>query len=245
MPGVSYFKPAGVPMRLLQENSLTVEELEAVRLRDIERLEQNDCAKAMNVSRPTFQRVLISARGKIADSLLCGKALRVQGGNYELAAGAPDARENRQVLPVVGGISIEKNKKESQMKIAVISDDGVSVSQHFGRAPWYLVFNVENGKITGTERRPKMGHHDFASQESNSAEGTPHGYDRESQQRHTGMAGAILDCRALIVGGMGMGAYESIRSFNIEVVVTDVRGAEEAVKLYVQGKLPNLMERLH
>ena len=232
-------------MKLLEENSLTVEELEAVRLRDIERLEQNDCAAAMNISRPTFQRVLISARAKIADSLLCGKALRVKGGHYEFAARALGASEDRGILPSVEGDSVVKNKKESKMKIAVVSDNGVNVSQHFGRAPWYLVFDVEDGKITGTEKRPKMGHHDFAGQDAHSAEGAPHGYDRESQTRHAGMAGAILDCKAVIAGGMGMGAYDSIRSFNIEVVVTDVRSAEEAVKLYVQGQLPNLMERLH
>jgi predicted DNA-binding protein (UPF0251 family) len=83
-PGVTYFKPAGIPLRFLEENCLTLEEIEAIRLRDLEHLEQIEGAKQMNISRPTFQRVLASARRKIADSLLFGKALRIEGGNYEL-----------------------------------------------------------------------------------------------------------------------------------------------------------------
>jgi uncharacterized protein len=84
MPGVTYFKPAGIPLRVLEENCLSLEEVEALRLRDLEHLEQVECARKMNVSRPTFQRVLASARKKVADSLLGGKALRIEGGNYEL-----------------------------------------------------------------------------------------------------------------------------------------------------------------
>ena len=84
VPGVTYFKPAGIPMRVLEENCLSLEEIEAIRLRDMEHLEQIKAAEAMNISRPTFQRVLSSARRKVADSLLSGKALRIEGGNYEL-----------------------------------------------------------------------------------------------------------------------------------------------------------------
>jgi predicted DNA-binding protein (UPF0251 family) len=85
LPGTTYFKPAGIPLRMLTENQLTVEEMEAIRLRDLEHLEQKECAQKMDISRPTFQRVLTSARRKIADSLMAGKALRIEGGNFELA----------------------------------------------------------------------------------------------------------------------------------------------------------------
>ena len=64
---------------------MSLEEIEAIRLRDLEHLEQIVCAKKMNISRTTFQRVLASARRKLADSLLAGKALRIEGGNYELS----------------------------------------------------------------------------------------------------------------------------------------------------------------
>ena len=85
MPGVTYFKPAGIPMKYLEEVQLTVEELEAVRLKDLEGMEQEEGGKKMNVSRPTFQRILASARKKTADALLNGKAIRIEGGNYEMA----------------------------------------------------------------------------------------------------------------------------------------------------------------
>ena len=84
MPEVTYFKPAGIPLRALEEMSLSIEEAEALRLKDIERLEQEQGAAKMNVSRPTFQRILASARQKIADALLNGKAIRIDGGNFEM-----------------------------------------------------------------------------------------------------------------------------------------------------------------
>ena len=85
VPQVTYFKPAGVPLRILEEVHLSVEEAEAVRLKDLEGLEQEECAEKMSISRPTLQRLLGSARQKIADALLNGKAIRIEGGNFELA----------------------------------------------------------------------------------------------------------------------------------------------------------------
>ena len=132
------------------------------------------------------------------------------------------------------------------MKIAAISDNGTSVSQHFGRAPLYVVVTVEEGKIAGKESRPKAGHHTFAGeQHSEPAPGERHGYDQGAESRHATMAQSIDDCQVLIAGGMGWGAHDSLKSRGIEAVVTDVEDIEEAVKLYVQGKLPNLMDRLH
>ena len=85
IPEVTYFKPAGIPLRFLDEIRLSVEEAEAIRLKDLEGLEQEQCAEKMNISRPTFQRVLGSAREKMADALLNGKAIRIEGGNFEMA----------------------------------------------------------------------------------------------------------------------------------------------------------------
>ena len=85
LPGVTYFKPAGVPMRVLEEVQLGMEEAEAVRLKDLEGLDQEAAAAKMNVSRPTFQRVLAAARRKVADALLNGKGIRITGGNFEVA----------------------------------------------------------------------------------------------------------------------------------------------------------------
>jgi predicted DNA-binding protein (UPF0251 family) len=84
LPDVTYFKPAGIPLRDLEEVCMSVEEAEAIRLKDLEGLEQEQGAEKMNISRPTFQRVLASARQKIADALLNGKAIRIDGGNFEM-----------------------------------------------------------------------------------------------------------------------------------------------------------------
>ena len=84
-PEATYFKPSGIPMQTLEEVCLSVEEAEAIRLKDLEGLEQEDCAEKMSVSRPTFHRVLGAARQKIADALLNGKAIRIGGGNFEMA----------------------------------------------------------------------------------------------------------------------------------------------------------------
>lgn len=83
LPRCTYFKPAGVPLWSLEEIALTVEELEALRLKDIGGLEQEGCAERMGVSRPTFQRILTSARQKVTQALVEGRAIRVDGGHYE------------------------------------------------------------------------------------------------------------------------------------------------------------------
>ena len=99
LPEATYFKPAGVPLRVLDEVVLSVEEAEAIRLKDLEGLAQAPGAERMNISRPTFQRVLASARRKIADALLNGKAVRIEGGNFEVVAAGVSRRrykhENR------------------------------------------------------------------------------------------------------------------------------------------------------
>ncbi|HUV52872.1 MAG TPA: NifB/NifX family molybdenum-iron cluster-binding protein [Dehalococcoidia bacterium] len=132
------------------------------------------------------------------------------------------------------------------MKIAAVSDDGYKISQHFGRAPYYVVVTVENGVIVNKEQRPKAGHHTFAAHESHKmAPGERHGFDAGSQSRHASMAETIADCQVLLAGGMGWGAYESLKGYNIEPIVTDVENIYKAVELYLKGKLPNLMDRLH
>ena len=84
LPGATFFKPAGIPASLLQAVRLSLEEIEAIRLKDLEGLEQEECAEKMQVSRPTFHRVLESGRGKLADALVNGKAIQIEGGNFGL-----------------------------------------------------------------------------------------------------------------------------------------------------------------
>jgi predicted DNA-binding protein (UPF0251 family) len=85
LPRATYFKPAGIPLRMLDEVRLSVEEAEAIRLKDLEGLEQEQGAEKMNISRPTFQRLLASGRQKMADALLKSKAIKIEGGAFEIA----------------------------------------------------------------------------------------------------------------------------------------------------------------
>ena len=133
------------------------------------------------------------------------------------------------------------------MKIAVVTDDGKTISQHFGRAPYYLVFKVENNKIINRELRDKLGHAQFRDEGHKHQEASAgrHGYGPGAEDRHARMAGAIVDCRVLICRGMGMGAYESLKARGIRPVVTDIASIEEAVMTYLAGRLVNHAEFLH
>ena len=91
-PAVDYYKPRGIPMVQLEENSLTLEEMEAFRLADGLGCYQEDAATRMGVSRQTFQRLLKQARSKIVDALVNGKALHMSGGNYITPAGQGNYR---------------------------------------------------------------------------------------------------------------------------------------------------------
>jgi predicted Fe-Mo cluster-binding NifX family protein len=133
------------------------------------------------------------------------------------------------------------------MKIALITDDGQTISQHFGRAPYYLVVTLEDGKEVQREMREKLGHNHFASSEQGEHHHSSdqHGFDPASHNRHTGMAQAISDCQVIICGGMGAGAYESMRQLNIQPVVTQLRGVDEAIQAYVVGNLKDRTDLLH
>lgn len=132
------------------------------------------------------------------------------------------------------------------MKIAVITDDGQTISQHFGRAPYYLVATIENGQIVKRELRNKLGHTHFMNQpHAEEQPGLPHGMDDASHNKHVQMAEAIADCEALLCRGMGMGAYQSMQARGIRPVVTDIAVIDEAVMAYVEGNIVDRVERLH
>lgn len=83
-PGVSYFKPRGIPMLELEEIHLTIDEREALRLADLEGYSHEEAGRRMQVSRATFGRIIERARKTVADALINGKAINIEGGNYRL-----------------------------------------------------------------------------------------------------------------------------------------------------------------
>lgn len=84
-PGVRYFKPRAVSLNDLQEVILTLDELEALRLSNLEELSQGDAAKKMDVHQSTFQRTLARAEKKVTDALVNGKAIKLEGGDYKVS----------------------------------------------------------------------------------------------------------------------------------------------------------------
>jgi uncharacterized protein len=87
VPRVNFFKPAGVPRSELEEIGLALDELEAVRLADLNGLYQEEAAAKMDISRSAFARILEAARKKIADALIHGKSLRMEGGPVQPGPG--------------------------------------------------------------------------------------------------------------------------------------------------------------
>jgi predicted Fe-Mo cluster-binding NifX family protein len=132
------------------------------------------------------------------------------------------------------------------MKIAVVSDNGETVSRHFGRAGAYLVVTVEDGVVVARELRPKANHRDSSGHlHEIRGPGTPRGFGPGSAERHRAMTAAIGDCDYLIAGGMGHGAFSSLQAAGIETVMTDERDASRAIERLVAGDLPNVPSRLH
>jgi len=143
-------------------------------------------------------------------------------------------------------VSLNYKAKEKTMKIAAITEDGKNISQHFGRAPYYLVLTIEDGKILNREMREKMGHTHFAAENhGEESHGAGHGMDAVSHNKHVSMAEVISDCEVLLCGGMGMGAYESMRLLKIQPIVTDLIDIEAAVQAYLDDQLIDHTERLH
>lgn len=140
-------------------------------------------------------------------------------------------------------------RREITMKVAVITDDGQSISRHFGRAPYYMIYTIEEGKVTNKELVNKLGHNHFQSAESAGGHehdhSQGHGMDSASHDRHSDMAAPLAGCKALICGGMGMGAYQSMKTLNIVPVVTDLTDLDQAVQAFIDGKLVDHTEMLH
>lgn len=132
------------------------------------------------------------------------------------------------------------------MKIALVTDDGKTISQHFGRASHYMVVNVENGEIISHEMREKAGHAKFHLEAHEHEEpGQPHGFGAAADHKHGQMAETITDCEAVLCRGMGRGAYESMQARNIRPLVTDIADIDEAAKAYANGQIVDHVEKLH
>ncbi len=159
IPKVTVFKPAGIPLSSLEEVVVKLEELEAIRLKDLLGLEQEEGAERMGVSRPTFQRILIEGRGKITAALIEGKAIRIEGGNYCLGQGqcrkAELSQKRRDDCLYREDYAGEKAENEggnekAGTKIAICASGdspSASVDGRFGRCAYLMLWDDEQGSF--------------------------------------------------------------------------------------------------
>ncbi len=205
--------------------ALTVEELESVRLCDLENLGQDEAAENMNVSRPTFQRILYRARHKIAEALCAGEEIRIGGGCYEVARAPCGCRgrcrcccfeagtHHRETKPS-SPTNRRTNQEENNMKIAVTTE-GTQIFQHFGKCPSFTVFTVEGGTVRqkSTLDTSRNGHAALAAF----------------------LKGNGVD--TVICGGIGAGAREMLTKSGISLVSGIDGNIDSAVEAYLAGNL--------
>ena len=131
---------------------LTLDEYEVIRLVDLEQQTHEQCAEQMDISRSTVQEIYESARCKVAACLVYGKPLHITGGNYRICGGQENDLCGRCCKePALRTKKINSNQKgESIMRIAVTYENG-QIFQHFGHTEQFKLYEVEDGKITGSE----------------------------------------------------------------------------------------------
>jgi len=183
---------------------LNVDEYEAIRLIDYAGLTQEQCAARMGVGRATVQAVYSAARTKLARFLVEGTRLEIQGGNYELCGDSePDAREEQG-----------HGKGEITMKIAVTYENGM-IFQHFGHTEQFKLYQVEDGKIAGSEVVNTNGN------------------------GHGALAGFLKEhgVDVLICGGIGGGARNALAEAGIQLYPGAAGEADVQVESLLAGSL--------
>ncbi|MCD7741210.1 MAG: DUF134 domain-containing protein [Ruminococcus sp.] len=199
---------------------MTVDEYEAIRLIDKEGLSQMQCAQRMQVARTTVQKIYDSARKKLADALVDGCPLKIEGGEYQLCNG-----ENRLCGMAVCDKqkiyqAFEKPKGENVMRVAVTYENG-QVFAHFGHTEQFKVYDIEDGKVVSSEVVSTNG------------------------QGHGALAEVLnaLKVDTLICGGIGDGAQMALKSLGIKLYGGVTGGADQAVEALLRGELifvPNI-----
>ena len=132
------------------------------------------------------------------------------------------------------------------MKIAFVTDDGITITQHFGRAGKYLVVEVDDGKEVSRDLRDRQGH----KQKHQTVVGNDHVATRDHEgpaahSKHVQMMAAIEDCDVVVCGGMGRGAFNSIVSLGKEVFMTNTGDINDALKGYLAGELVDMSDLVH
>ena len=213
MPGVTEFAPR-------YRNSVTdsivlgVDEYEAIRLIDYEGLSQEQCGEHMVIARTTVQQLYADARRKIAEAIVEGCTLLIEGGSYELCNGKdrPCGRGRCDCDPLPP--LYEEQKGGSNMRIAVTYENG-QIFQHFGHTETFKIYDIQNGKINAAVVIDTNG------------------------SGHGALAGLLKQYKVnvLICGGIGGGAQNALREAGITLYGGVSGSADAAVEALLAEKL--------
>ena len=193
---------------------LTVDEYETIRLIDKEGLSQEQCGEFMKVARTTVQQVYANAWKKLAEAIVEGRPLRIEGGHYELCNGATKNCGDSTCFKQLIHRKYEKPKGAYTMRIAVTYENG-QIFQHFGHTEQFKVYDVQEGKIVASEVVDTMG------------------------SGHGALAGVLtaLNADVLICGGIGGGAQMALASAGIKLYGGVSGNADAAVEAFISGEL--------
>ena len=136
----------------------------------------------------------------------------------------------------------------SPLRIAIATDDGQTVSRHFGRAKAFAVLTVEDGTIASRELRDKFAPHSQPDEQPHDEnDGVPgvRGSSSAARGKHVQMLASVEDCAVLIAGGMGRGAYDHANALGIRPIVTSAADIDAAALECEAGRLADEAERLH
>lgn len=192
---------------------LTVDEYEAIRLIDRRGMSQEQCAAFMQIARTTVQRIYETARKKLADFVVEGRPLRIEGGDFRLCNGSStgcgcvDCFKQKIYEKY-------KEKGEDIMRIAVTYANG-EIFQHFGHTEEFKVYDVQDGKVVASEVVDTNG------------------------QGHGALAGVLTALKAdvLICGGIGGGAQMALAAAGIKLYGGVSGSADAAVEALLAGTL--------
>ena len=192
--------------------ALTVDEYEVIRLVDYEKRTHEQCAAQMEVSRTTVTEIYESARFKLSDALVNGKALAIVGGHYRICRGDRERGCGRRCRWALQTVLCGKG--DDTMRIAVTYENG-QVFQHFGHTQQMKIYDAENGQIVAEQVADTTG------------------------SGHGALAGFLsgLKVDVLICGGIGAGAQQALAQAGIKLYGGVTGGANDAVKAFLAGTL--------
>ncbi len=191
--------------------TLTVDEYECIRLMDLEKCTQEQCAVKMDISRTTVAEIYSLAREKIAKAIVYGMPLIISGGNYRICGGD---YESDSKSPCLATINLDNKKGSNTMRIAVTYENG-QIFQHFGHTEQFKIYDVENNEIKSSQVVDTNG------------------------SGHGALAGFLTanEVDTLICGGIGGGAQAALAEARIKLYGGVSGNADAAVNALIGGQL--------